>query len=354
MDALPPIPTPTAQRWREFRIQTLPVVTFLSILVCVVLLWRQYVLPTNIIGEVESFRAPVSSAVPGTLTVKVKRFDRVKFGEEVAQITTMTPEVFQASLRAIEADLKLMRARMQLDVERNLQNYQTLRLQYLNERIELALERVNGKYYDAQVVREQTLLTNANPTFVDGTTYEFWQRLAEAARTNIVEKEKYLAEKEKIIPTLAPAPPADDVILENIKAQEEKLRATELTVSLKASIDGMVSMVEHFTGEKIVPNVPIMTISAVQSSRIIGYVRKPFSEIPKQGDMVTIRKQTFKREVAQGIVLEVSGQLEQITPTLIPPVAGAKIELGLPFAVSIPAELVLIPGEPVDLIFTKR
>jgi hypothetical protein len=46
--------------------------------------------------------------------------------------------------------------------------------------------------------------------------------------------------------------------------------------------------------------------------------------------------------------------LEQITPTLIPAVPGIKIELGLPFAVSIPTELALIPGEPVDLIFAKK
>ena len=353
MDALPPIPTPTAQRWREFRIQTLPVVTFLAILACVVLLWRQYVLPTNIVGEVESFRAPVISAVPGTLTVKVKRFDRVKAGQEVAQVVTMTPELFQASLHAIEAELKLLRSRMQLDIVRNDQNYQTVRLQYLNERASLDLERVNNKYYEREVARQYTLLTN-DPPLIALTVYEAAVRLAESTRVNILEKEKYLAEKEKTIPLLQDNTPADSVILEDIKAQEEKLRATELIVSLKAPIDGMVSLVEHFTGEKIVPNVPIVTISAVQASRIIGYVRKPFSEIPKPGDQVTIRKQTFKREVASGIVIEVSGQLEQITPTLIPPVAGAKIELGLPFAVSIPAELALIPGEPVDLIFKRR
>ena len=30
MDSLPPIPTPPAQRWREFRIQVLPILVFLG------------------------------------------------------------------------------------------------------------------------------------------------------------------------------------------------------------------------------------------------------------------------------------------------------------------------------------
>ena len=295
--------------------------------------------------------------MPGTIKeLKVKRFQRVVAGEEIAVITTVDPEAVQASLRAIEADLKLMRARMQLDVDRNNLSYQQTRLEYMKERVALNIERVNGLYYDAQVVREQQLMTNVVPTFVDGTTLEFWLRLASTTHTNVLETGKYLAEKEKTLPSLVPAPLADDAILEDIKAQEEKLRATEQMISLKSPIDGMVSLVEHLQGERIVQNLPIVTISAVQATRIIGYARKPYSEIPKVGDSITIRRQTFKREVAQGVVTEVSGQLEQITPTLFPPAAGVKIELGLPFAVSIPAELAatLIPGEPVDLIFSKK
>ena len=144
------------------------------------------------------------------------------------------------------------------------------------------------------------------------------------------------------------------MILEAIRAQEEKLRAEVMTITLKAPMDGMVSFVLHAEGEKIVANMPLITISAVSSSRIVGYVRKPFSGLPKVGDTVQIRRQTVKREMAQGTVLNVSGQLEAISPTLVPPQAGTKAEMGLPFAVSLPAELALIPGESVDLLFGKK
>ncbi len=354
MDALPPIPTPPSQRWREFRIQMLPVLTFLSLMLCIVLLWHHYVLPTTIVGEVESIRASIISSVPGTIKeLKVKRFQRVAAGEEIAVISTMDTETLQASLRTIEADLRLMRARMELDMERNLQSYELARLEYYKERVELDLQRVNSRYYESEVARQQQLLTNT-PPLVDLTTYENWVRLAASTRTNVLETEIYLADKEKTLPRLVPGTQAEEVILKDIQAQEDQLRATSQSVSLKSPIDGMVSMISFYQGQKIVANSPIAIVSAVQATRIIGFVRKPFSEIPKQGDLVQIRRQSFKREVAQGIVLEVSGQLEQITPTLIPVVAGVKVELGLPFAVSIPAELALLPGEPVDLIFARK
>ena len=354
MDALPPIPTPPSQRWREFRIQMLPVITFLGITLCIVLLWRQYVLPTNIVGEVESVRVNVISSVPGTIKeLKVKRFDRVREGQEIAQISTMTLELYEASLRAIEADFKLMRSRIELEIKRDTLNYQVARIDYLNKRVDLSLERINAQVYETQFGRQQTLLTNA-PGLYAATEADFWRRLAETARHNVVEREKVLTDTEKTLATLSPTPPGEDVFLEAVKAQEEKLRATQMTVSIRSPIDGMISLVDHYAGEKIVPNVPILTVSAVQATRIIGFVRKPFSEIPKQGDLVTIRRQSFKREVANGIVLEVSGQLEPITPTLVPVVSGVKVELGLPFAVSFPADFALIPGEPVDLIFSKR
>ena len=353
MDTLAPIPTPPAQRWREFRIQTLPIVTFLVVIVCVGLLWKQYVLPTNIVGEVEAVRANIISTVPGTLReLKVVRFDRVTNGQVIAMISTMDTELFQASLHSIEADLKLMRARMQLDMERNATSYEGLRLQFLNERVELAIERVNNKYYESEVARQQQLLTNA-PPLIDISAYEAAVRLAESSRTNIIEREKYLAEKEKTLPALVPATKADEAIVETIRAQEEKLRAQAMLIPLKSSIDGMVSFVLHSQGEKFVANTPLVTISAVSSTRIVGYVRKPFSGMPKVGDTVQIRRQTIRREMALGTVLNVSGQLEPISANLIPAQAGVKVEMGLPFAVSLPTELALIPGESVDLLFGK-
>jgi multidrug resistance efflux pump len=355
MEPLAPIPTPPAQRWREFRIQALPLLTFIAVLACVVMLWQNYVVPTSIVGEVESTYAHVISSVPGTIKeLKVQRFQRVKAGDEIAVISAMDTETLQAGLRAIEGDLKLMRARMQLDVERNLQSYESFRLDYLNERVDLNLERVRSMKYDEEFARQQKLLTNSSGSLVTKTDYDYWALLAATAKTNLIEREKYLAEKARILPTLAPATKADEAILEAIRTQEAALQAEGGMVTLRAPIDGMITAVAQHAGAKIVENIPIVTISATSSTRIVGYLRRPWSPIPKPGDTVQVRRQSFKREQASGTVLEVSGQLEPIAFNLIPVTTGGTNELGLPFSISIPPELALLPGEPVDLILNKR
>ncbi|HWN97102.1 MAG TPA: HlyD family efflux transporter periplasmic adaptor subunit [Methylomirabilota bacterium] len=355
MDPLPPIPTPPSQRWREFRIQALPVLTFIAVLVCVAVLWSNYVVPTNMVGEVESTHAVVISGTLGTLKeVKIQRFQRVKAGDEIARISTMDSETLQTSLRAIEGDLKVLRARMQLDIERNIQSYQAYRMDYLNELVDLNLERVRSRVYDAERGRLEQLLTNAPNRLTDFTTYDAARLLAETARTNIVEREKYLAEKEQTLPLLAPSSKADDAILEAIKAQEEALMALGQPASIKAPIDGMVTSVACFAGQKVVEDTPLFTISATTATRIVAYVRRPYDPIPKPGDSIQIRRQSFKREMAHGTVLEVSGQLEPIGLNLLPATTSGTNELGLPFSISIPAELALLPGETVELLLNTQ
>lgn len=43
-----PIPTPFSQRWREFRIVYLPVLTFLLLIAAILLMWKHYVMPPTI------------------------------------------------------------------------------------------------------------------------------------------------------------------------------------------------------------------------------------------------------------------------------------------------------------------
>ena len=59
MESLPPIPTPPAERWREFRIQALPLLTFVVVLLGGQIRWlRPAVLPVRAVGGVSlSLRA---------------------------------------------------------------------------------------------------------------------------------------------------------------------------------------------------------------------------------------------------------------------------------------------------------
>jgi hypothetical protein len=61
MDSLPCIPTPAAQRWREFRIQILPLIVFICVLVAIAFMWRNFLRPS---GEVIQVEAVKSKAMP--------------------------------------------------------------------------------------------------------------------------------------------------------------------------------------------------------------------------------------------------------------------------------------------------
>jgi multidrug resistance efflux pump len=355
MDSLAPIPTPPSQRWKEFRIQALPVVTFIAVLVCVIVLWRNYVVPTSMVGQVELVQANVISSVPATVKeIKVKQFQHVKAGDEIAVLSALDTETVQASLRAAEGDLKLMRARMQLDIERNTQSYEQTHLEYLREVSDVAVERIRADIYEAEANRQYKLLTNTPKALTSQTDYDAALLLAASTRTNVLVKEAYLKQKAETLPKLQPSTKADEAILEAIKGQEDLLRAEGSTISIKAPIDGVVSSVNVFAGSKIVQNLPLVTIVSTEPTRIIAYVRKPYGEIPKPGQTVKIRRQSSRRETADGTVLDVSLHLAPISTSLVPMSTAANTnELGLPFSVSIPAQLALLPGEAVDLMLDK-
>src|SRR4051794_39649311 len=67
MDSLPPIPTPPALRWREFRIQILPVVIFIAIISMIVIMWKNFVQPSGVAGEAESVKAKVINLQDGVV-----------------------------------------------------------------------------------------------------------------------------------------------------------------------------------------------------------------------------------------------------------------------------------------------
>lgn len=104
MDKLPPIPTPPSQRWREFRIQVLPLIIFTGILLSVVVLWRNFVAPTGIVGEVKAIKADVIQ--DGTVVrLGIDRFETLEAGQELGEVMTSSEDFVKASVAAIEPDL---------------------------------------------------------------------------------------------------------------------------------------------------------------------------------------------------------------------------------------------------------
>ena len=158
MNPFPPIPTPPTQRWREFRLRGIPVVVFLVGLVAVTFLWNKNMMPSNIVGEVQSTTGNIASTVAGLLTeLRVEQFDHVTNGQALAKVVTMSPENMEAALETIQADLMVMRARMTQDQQRNHENYQQLRLNLLSQRVDLAGAQARLVFAENEFKRNEAL-----------------------------------------------------------------------------------------------------------------------------------------------------------------------------------------------------
>src|SRR5262245_17305889 len=160
MKELKPIPVPSAQRWREFRIQVMPFFMFVGALVAAIVIWKQQV-PTNaLIGEVEPSGANVSSPKSGVLAnLNINRLQRVKAGDPIAQLITTDPKVLQSSLAVILAEIQLLRVNLEpaLGEQRYALSYDRLRLDWMEQRVELATVRTRLQLAESESRRVEEL-----------------------------------------------------------------------------------------------------------------------------------------------------------------------------------------------------
>ena len=355
MDPLPNIPTPAAQRLRELRIQVLPMITFCAAIVGIVLMWQRYVMPSNIVGSVEAVRANVISTIPATVhSLNVERFQVVSNGQVIAQIITGTPEMARAQIEAMKADLDVMRARMITDEDRNHIQYEGMRLELLSERVQLAVDRVNHKQAQVEFNRDKELF-NAKPiALISEDLYDLAKAKLEALEVTVTDKVKYLAEKERTLPTLRPTTTNSLSVLAAINAEEKKLMLAGQPTALISPIDGMVTTINTRPGEQVVAGAILFVISGTEGKRIVAYARQPMTVRPQFGDTVQIRRMSFKRELDFATVTVVGTQMEPVDPVLLP-AANARIpEVGLPFSISMPPTMSLLPGETVEVILNPR
>ena len=158
MEALPPIPTPPAQRWREFRIQVLPVLVFLVTTTAIAVMWHNFVLPSGVVGQVEVVTNSVITAFDGTLTnLSVDRFDYVTNGQVLGIVEVVDPEVHDAGVAAIPANLEVVQARMAMNRTAGFNNYSTKRIEMLREQLAFELAQTQLIQAEADLKRQSNL-----------------------------------------------------------------------------------------------------------------------------------------------------------------------------------------------------
>jgi len=358
---LPPIPTPASQRWREFRIQILPFIVFLGILTGIVYLWKTYVLPSGVIGFAETNMVNVTSLQDGLITdLYVERFQNVTTNQVIAVVAATDPELLKAQIAATQADLEVLRKRMQTDELQNEQSYQKFNEQKLLAEVALEIDKAKVFLYSNDYVRAKLLFQQDTNSLISAAQLDQAKATYDGAVASIRERENLVeGYKHKFLllrPTnSAPDSAQSDPIDVALQAHAKQLEIMLRPVQLKAPINGMVSMIYHLPGERIVRGTPIITISDPETKHIVGYIRQPVPELPTTNDFAQVSTRSQPRQVFRGPILRVGAQMEPINPALLSP-DTRRMEVGLGILVGVPPGIRLVPGEYVNLAieYTSR
>jgi multidrug resistance efflux pump len=350
MDKLPPIPTPASQRWREFRIQVLPMVMFAGVALSVAFLWRSFVAPTGIVGEVEAVKSDVISLQDGTVArLDIDRFEVVEEGQEIGEITGSSDDFIKASVAAIEADLRVMDTRIALDERRNQQSTAQLKMDLYTERIRLVSDQATLIQASNSFKRAEQEF-NQTPKLISENDYDIAKAAFEMLQGSVAERSQLIAEMTQTLEEMRQSGVSEnkDVVEDAIKTKILELEETLKPTKIKAPMSGVVSSIYHRPGEKVVRGVPILTVTATHSDRIVGYLRQPINARPTTNDTVVVRTRSHKPQLATGKIIRVGTQMELINPAILSTDSN-RIEVGLPILVSVPPGMKLVPGEFVDL-----
>ncbi len=359
---LDPVPTPPAHRWRQVRMQYLPLVAFALALGAVAVLWTQWVAPPTLIGEAEADRAELRAAAPGTVTgLNVSLFQAVTAGQVVGYLQPQPPAVLEASLAVIRAEIDVMRAtldpvsgqqRVALDRER-------LQLDWMGKRVELAALR--GQLLQAETTLARTAALHQTKMVTDERFDEI-RNTRDALLAQVKAQSELVEQLEPGIRRLSPAEADGKVSVTQglraaIQQKESELRLAETQLGpqpLLAPIDGIVTQSFRRNGEAVATAEPILALTGAQVNRITGFLRPPLPLDPKRGARFELRTRTQPRRAAVTTITQVGHPFEPVPPTLLAamhlPVAAQPTDLGLRIQFSVPAGLALRPGEHVDLI----
>jgi multidrug resistance efflux pump len=270
-----------------------------------------------------------------------------------------------AELAAVEADLRLMQARMNLDKTRNLDSYSRLRVQLQLEQLDLDLARIRLQQAEGEFARTKKLLDDQIIARGPGATrndfgYDVALRDRASLRAEVTAREKSVSELQTGVRRLeasgaAREEPADAAIEQAIAARREQVRRLQKPIVLRSPINGFVSVINHLPGSKVTAGEAILVVSAEESARILAWVRQPVTERPNVGDIVEVRRGILGRQAFETTIVKVGRQLEQINPTAVTlNDTLQRAEFGLPLIVKVPEKLDLIPGEAVQLRVIKR
>ncbi len=356
MRRLNPIRTPWKQRWRQFRFQALPLVVCLGAITGVALLWEQET-GGAISGRVEAPVSEVASLDPGIVgELTVARFDRIEAGDTIAILIKTPPDVLRSSLAVLKAEIELTRMGWidpVLDQQRNLLQIENLKIDWLSERADLAIDKIRLQQAEREYLRNRKLMEKE---ILSPEAYERSETEVEALRVAVREREYLVAQIGDSFSRVRSSEPADEELHNSLRVtltlQEERLRLKEAElrpVEIKSPISGVISEVYRQRGEAVAAGEPIVTVRSPHAEGIIAYMREPIAIKPEVGMTVEVQSRRQGRIGGETQIVAVGPQIEAMHVALRRSVNADTYEGGLPIYLRLPKGVDLLPGERVDI-----
>lgn len=351
-----PIPIPFKQKLREFRHRVVPVLVFLIISVIVFRLWDMRVNEPGFSAKVVADSAMVASPYDGQLeNFYIQPFDRVEKGTPIATIVRADSGYYNARLDYVRSLINQVEIGLDplLNHQRNVLDYENMRVENMQTRIDIASLRIQVQQLKAEYNRAQELLENDN---ISQSEFDLIESEYQVAKSELEEKIKLTDDltqrleniEDQIISdnTEGPISAAIDVYEKELQVVEEELKP----IHIYAPISGVVSKVFKGNGEFVARRDQILKIESTEPKYIIGYVRQPFNVEPEPGMKVEVRTRKPDRSYFNSHIVRIGGQISYMDPQLSRP--GVDLESGLPVQIAIRniGDIKLYPGEIVDVV----
>lgn len=354
-----PIPIPVWLRWREFRCRKLPPIIFAATLLAVIGLWTASIRPSAIVSRAVVQKADVVTLVAGSmLSLNVDKYQSVKKGETLALIQ---PDEFRAELDAFRLRLDFLRSQFDPMVEkkRNAVDYYRLRLEWLEQRVVLAVAKVNLQKAENELSRASQLFQEK---LISKDQLDLSQKTVEALAAEVTETAKLVSEMEIAMEGLQELDVFADAESEatakrlqaGLRSHLENIERLFQPYALLAPIAGKISEIRRLPGENVGKGEIVFTVTAEESTQLLAYVKNPV-RIPIQlGTPVRLQTRGPGRKEAASRVEGIGPEWETLDNDASFAEFGASSDLGLPILLALPPELKVRPGEWVDVFLTTH
>lgn len=374
--------TKTTYFWfGRLRPHIMPVLVWLGVLSCVVILFRHRSQRFEVLGIAQGQVRQIAATCTGRLkTLPVELFSKVSQGDTLAIIdVVLDDENTEAELAVMAAEIQHLQAKLLpmkelllseateretniiADQRRFNVDVENVRLRILELKTLIETDRITAEDLALEVKIAKELLEQdaVSPYELQKAKIRYnilaqktegSQRQLSQAEQDLKQSQQRQNEYAKHRPQHPSADSALTVIQKAIEVQEQRIKeliARREVLVLKSPIDGMVNHIQKGPGETILPGESILSVTELIPKEIVAYADENQAGLIEKRMTVELVKNSSPAQIARSQVVHISSAVELMPQRLwrSPNVA----QWGRAMIIKIPPGLKLLTGETIGI-----